>query len=117
MKLSRILITPGEPAGIGPDVLIQAAQRSWNADLIAITDPALINKRAREINLPIQIVECDLTQSDRQPHQPGKLRIHPVKFADITVAGKLNIKNAYAVLDCLQIAANACMEKTADAMV
>lgn len=117
MKLSRILITPGEPAGIGPDVLIQAAQRSWNADLIAVTDPDLIAKRAREINLPLKIIECDLAQQERLPHQPGTLRIHPVKFADQTIAGKLNIKNAYAVLECLQIAANACMEKFADAMV
>ncbi|MBB1356352.1 4-hydroxythreonine-4-phosphate dehydrogenase PdxA, partial [Pseudoalteromonas sp. SR45-5] len=34
----RIAITPGEPAGIGPDLLLTLAQQAWDAQLIAIAD-------------------------------------------------------------------------------
>ena len=117
MNLARILITPGEPAGIGPDVLIEAAQQPWNADLIAIADPALIAECAQLLQRPLQIIECDITDQNRIMHQPGSLRIHPVTFPGKITPGKLNIENAPAVMQCLQIAADACMNHQADAVV
>ena len=116
MMISRILITPGEPAGIGPDVVLQAAQQSWPADLIAITDPAVLAARAKEINLPITLIECDLNHPERTPHQAGTLRIHPVKFTDV-VPGQLNIDNAAVVVNTLKIAAEYCQLHHADAIV
>lgn len=117
MKIPRILITPGEPAGIGPDVLIQAAQQAWNAELIAMTDPAMIAERARELNLPISIIECDLQHQERTSHQAGTLHIHPVKFPGTVTAGKLNLDNAQTVLLSLQLAAAGCLNEEADAIV
>ena len=43
----RIAITPGEPAGIGPDLLIKLAQHHWDAQLVVIADGALLKQRAK----------------------------------------------------------------------
>ena len=42
----RIAVTPGEPAGIGPDLLLKLAQHSWDAQLVAIADASLLKQRA-----------------------------------------------------------------------
>ena len=66
MSLPRIAITPGEPAGIGPDIVIAAAQEKWDAELTAICDPALLGQRAAALNLPLILDEFD----------PKVLRLH-----------------------------------------
>ena len=117
MNLSRILITPGEPAGIGPDVMIQAAQLNFNAELIAIADPDIILERAAMIGLPLKLIECDLDHLKHSPHQAGSLYIHPVTFSGNVIAGQLNPENANDVIRCLQIASHACLMHQADAIV
>ena len=52
----RIAITPGEPAGIGPDLLLTLAQQAWDAQLIAIADGKLLKGK----------VGKDLTLEDGQ---------------------------------------------------
>ena len=49
----RIVITPGEPAGIGPDVVLMAAQKSWGAELVCIADRDLLAQRAKQLSLNI----------------------------------------------------------------
>lgn len=117
MKLPRIVITPGEPAGIGPDVLLQAAQSPWDAELIAIADPVVLGVRAHAIKSPVKIIECSLEDAERVPHQPGTLRVYPVQFLDAVVPGKLNLHNTPVVIQSLQMAADACMKHLADAIV
>ncbi|RLA51578.1 MAG: 4-hydroxythreonine-4-phosphate dehydrogenase PdxA, partial [Gammaproteobacteria bacterium] len=41
MSPPRIAITPGEPAGIGPDIVLMAARQQWDAELVVIADPEL----------------------------------------------------------------------------
>lgn len=35
----KIAITPGEPAGIGPDLAVQLPQNRWPVELVLIADP------------------------------------------------------------------------------
>ena len=46
MKPHRVVITPGEPAGIGPDLVVQLAQRSWPVELVVCADATLLQDRA-----------------------------------------------------------------------
>ena len=46
MLVPRIAITAGEPAGIGPDILLMIAQDSWPAELVAIADEGRLERRA-----------------------------------------------------------------------
>ena len=34
MYIPRIVITSGDPAGVGPDACVSLAQRDWEADLV-----------------------------------------------------------------------------------
>ena len=40
--IPRIALTPGEPAGIGPELAVMLAARGCAAELVAIADPALL---------------------------------------------------------------------------
>ena len=40
VKTQRVVITPGEPAGIGPDLVVQLAQREWPVELVVCKSEA-----------------------------------------------------------------------------
>jgi 4-hydroxythreonine-4-phosphate dehydrogenase len=116
--ISRILITPGEPAGIGPDVVLNIVQKSWPAELIAIADPDLLKTRAKQLGITLQLKEQDPDlQSPSTPHQPGILPIIPIKLNTATVPGQLNPANAPYVIRTLEKAAELCTHKRAGAIV
>lgn len=48
----RVVITPGEPAGIGPDLVVQLAQHAWPIELVVCADGALLTERAAMLGLP-----------------------------------------------------------------
>ncbi len=53
-KVPRILITAGEPAGIGPDLIIKLSQIEHHYDLTIIGDPDLLNERAKIVINPFK---------------------------------------------------------------
>jgi len=117
-NLPRLIITPGEPAGIGPDIVLQLAQEKIPAELIVVADPNLLKQRAALLGLSIQleiITEENLTAA-RISH-PGVLKVLPVTLATEAVPGVLNPLNSAYVLECLTLASKLCLEKRADAMV
>lgn len=115
MSLPAFLITPGEPAGIGIDVTLKAAQQSFAAALTVIGDPAVFKQRATQLGLTTRFIECDLTA--RLPHQPGVVHIHPVSFPDKVIPGQLNPHNAQTALSSLQLATDACLTGHAQGLV
>ncbi len=54
MSVKPIVITPGEPAGIGPDLLLQLMQKPQLARLVVISDPQLFEQRAKLLGLPFR---------------------------------------------------------------
>lgn len=114
--LPRLLLTPGEPAGIGPDLAIAVAQREWPAELVAVADPGLLAERAELLGLPLELREIHLGE-DPQPHLPGRLRVLPVALAAPAQPGRLDVRNAGYVLETLRVATRACAQRFADALV
>lgn len=114
--MKRILITPGEPAGIGPDVLIKALQQSWPCELIAVADPDLLTTRAHELNLPFSYQLTDLKHA-ASCNQPGSIKIYPVTLATPSNAQTLDVKNAPYVIETLRIATDYCLTDTNAALV
>jgi 4-hydroxythreonine-4-phosphate dehydrogenase len=113
--LPRIIITTGEPAGIGPDITVQIAQDNINADIVAIGDPDLLQERASLLGLPLSLIKFD--DARKQKHVAKSLRIIPVKTESHTIAGKLDSHNAEYVLALLKTACIACLDNEFDAMV
>lgn len=112
----RLALTPGEPAGIGPDLLVQIAQSDWPAELVAVTDPALLMRAAQRLNLPLCCLPHD---SARLParHVPGTLRVAAVPLAVAEIPGQLDVRNATAVLATLTRACDGCLSGEFAAMV
>jgi len=112
----RLALTPGEPAGIGPDLIIQIAQQPQRDQLIAIADPTLLTERAAELGLPLTLTEYN-TDMPASPNAPGHLLVTPVNLNTPVITAKLNPDNAQYVLNTLTVAANGCLDGTYDAMV
>lgn len=115
----QLAVTPGEPAGIGPDLLVQLVQDisrlPADCELVAVADPDLLAQRALALGLP-------LTTSLWQPGNPGKranshINVMPVALATPCLAGKLDTGNAAYVLQTLRRAAQACVDGDMQAMV
>jgi len=113
--LPRIIITTGEPAGIGPDITVQIAQENIYADIVVIGDPNLLQGRATALGLPLTLVEFDA--DIEQKHISKSLRIIPLEADSPVIAGQLDQDNADYVLAQLQIACIGCLDKKFDAMV
>ena len=115
-SISKIAITPGEPSGIGPDLVIKIAQQEWPSQLIVLADRDLITARAEQLGLPIKLVDFE-PESKPQAHQKGQLYImhHPLEVP--AVAGQLNEKNGRYVVETLTTASAGNMEGLFDAIV
>lgn len=112
----RLAVTAGEPAGIGPDLLIQLAQQPRDIELIVIADPDLIQQRATLLNLPIELVNFNPNQP-AEPDRLGVLKIMPVNCPESVVPGELNTRNSRYVLETLQLAVKGCQDGQFNAMV
>ncbi|MEH6650016.1 MAG: 4-hydroxythreonine-4-phosphate dehydrogenase PdxA [Motiliproteus sp.] len=112
----RLAISAGEPAGIGPDLCIQLAQRSQSQQLVVIADADMMQQRAEQLGLPITLTAFNPAQPPR-PSKPGELFILHRPLAEPTVAGQLNRANAAYVLETLTCAAQGCLDGTFDALV
>ncbi|MCB1688955.1 MAG: 4-hydroxythreonine-4-phosphate dehydrogenase PdxA [Halioglobus sp.] len=116
MAVPSLVITPGEPAGIGPDILLRAAQQDWDAELVAVADPTLLRERAQALQLPLDLQPWTPGQP-AQAQRAGTLKIHPVALAVPAVAGTLNPANAPYVIETLKQAVQGCMQGAWQAMV
>jgi len=108
-----LVITPGEPAGIGPDLLLQLASEGGNGDWLLVADPELLAQRATELKLKIRLQEVteEEVKDARLPAiEPGCLRIWPVALRAAVTPGKLNPANAAYVLETLEKATDACLQ-------
>lgn len=112
----RIAITPGEPAGIGPDLVLQIAQQNFAAELVVIANHELLLQRAKLLNLPITLHDF-VPSAPVKIHQPQHLTIIDVPLKNTVTPGHLDKANADYVLKTLQIAGEGCLQKTFVAVV
>lgn len=104
----RIALTPGEPAGIGPDLIITLAQQAQEHEIVAIADPHLLQARAQQLGFNIRLRDINL-QDPPRPSAAGELAILPVALAETAASGKLNLRNAPYILRTLDVAIEGCV--------
>jgi len=112
----RVVLTSGEPAGIGPDVVLMAAQKTWNAELLCIGDLDMLKARSQQLGLDIDFLP-HTTGDHPVEHQPGQLRYIHVPAPVEVLPGKLEPNNAFYVLATLSLAAELCRSGEANALV
>jgi len=107
-----IAYTPGEPSGIGPDLVIMYAQKSIKKNLLVYCDPDVLIDRAKQLNLPISLKE-----SNPEICNKSELNIYPIR-TDIKVEpGKLKSNNAAYVLNTLNQATKDCLSGRCDGLL
>ncbi|MGR9114923.1 MAG: 4-hydroxythreonine-4-phosphate dehydrogenase PdxA [Gammaproteobacteria bacterium] len=114
--VQRIALTPGEPAGIGPDLCIMLAQLNMDCEIVAIADPSLLQQRAELMGLTLRIKEFDST-APATPQQAGTIKVLPVKLQTKAECGILNKNNSQYVLKTIVKAAKGCLDGMFAAMV
>jgi 4-hydroxythreonine-4-phosphate dehydrogenase len=113
-----IVVTPGEPAGIGPDLIVQLAARGHPQPWLAIADTDLLRDRAERLGIGLSLVTLGDgdEQSIRAPIR-GRLYVRPMPLARPARPGRLDPANAEYVLETLRLAAAGCLEGRYAAMV
>ncbi|MDY6992505.1 MAG: 4-hydroxythreonine-4-phosphate dehydrogenase PdxA [Pseudomonadota bacterium] len=114
-RIPRIAVSVGEPAGIGPDIVLQWAQHPLNAHVVVFADATLLAQRAAQLGLTIQLTVGQ--QHSVQLHQPHHLAVIPVPLSQPVHCGQLNSAHAPAVLTALRRATQACLDNHFDALV
>lgn len=113
--MPRLALTPGEPAGIGPDLCVQIAQLELPCELIVIADCELLRERARLLRLPLRMTGYSPVATAEQKYD--KVQVLHVPVVEPVNPGKLDSANAGYVLNALERAVEGCLNGEFDAMV
>jgi len=108
----RVALTPGEPAGVGPDIAVRLAQQAPACALVLIADPAMLEARARQLRLAFATREWN----GRDAANPG-VYVLPVRAARAVRPGQLDVANAPYVVETLTTAVAGCVRGEFDALV
>ncbi|TAK92470.1 MAG: 4-hydroxythreonine-4-phosphate dehydrogenase PdxA [Burkholderiaceae bacterium] len=99
-----VAITTGEPAGIGPDICLQALAQARSQfpalRFVLLGDRGMLTVRARKLGIPLRLTEY---QPERSTQSSGKdsVEVLHVPLTQPCEPGKLNPANARSVLALL----------------
>jgi 4-hydroxythreonine-4-phosphate dehydrogenase len=116
MAVPRIVLTSGEPAGIGPDLCLAVAAHDHPFELVVAADPALLGERAAALGVEVALGGYDRAAPAR-PHRGGQLKVLARRVAAPVSPGRLDPVNAPYVLSLLDAAADSCRDGEFAAMV
>lgn len=115
--IHRIALTPGEPAGIGPDLCVMLAQDPPpGLQLVVVADPTVLHQRADLLGLPLTLRDFAADSPPAATAQ-GTLEVLSVPLAAPVQPGTLDPRNAGYVLDTLRVACDAILAHRLDALV
>jgi 4-hydroxythreonine-4-phosphate dehydrogenase len=114
--MQRLLITAGEPAGIGPDICLQLATTTWADELVVIADADLLRSRAQRLSMDLDVIEFDPTAKPG-PITAGQLKVWHIPLRTGCTPGHLDVANSPYVIDILNLACDTCLQGKASAMI
>lgn len=115
--MKPLVVTPGEPAGIGPDVLLQQIVDQPARPIVAIADCQLLQARTQQLNLAIECIEVTDDFFDAPTFQTNQLPVLHTPVATDVVAGQLSVENAPYVIKTLDKAIALCLSGRASGLV
>jgi 4-hydroxythreonine-4-phosphate dehydrogenase len=115
--MTIIALTSGEPAGIGPDLCLALARTELACDLVCLADAHLLAERARLLGMTDIELAAYPTSDAARRHRPGRLLVLDCPLDVPAEAGRLDVRNAHAVLRMLDRAIDGCVAGEFGAMV
>ncbi|EOZ5530766.1 4-hydroxythreonine-4-phosphate dehydrogenase PdxA [Vibrio metschnikovii] len=116
MTIKRIVVTAGEPAGIGPDLVLALSQNDWPHQLVICADKQMLAERAKALGIAVKLLDYQPVQK-ATPQKAGYLLVDSIAVSEQVIAGQLNSANGHYVLKTLERAALGCMNGEFDAIV
>ena len=110
MKPQRFALTPGEPAGIGPDLCLLLASQAQPHPLIAITSRDLLLERAAQLGVAVEVLPVTPDHWPDAPAPANSLYVWDTPLNARVVAGQLDKANAAFVLETLTRAGQGCLD-------
>ncbi len=107
-----LVITAGEPAGIGPELCLSLAAEALPAPFVVVADPAVMRQRSKETGIEVDVHEVEPADAADVAVEKGRLPVVPVRFASEVTPGQLDPANAPALLDGLRLAVSGCLDGT-----
>lgn len=120
--VKRLVLTSGEPAGIGPDLCLMLASQALQQEVITLACPQLLQQRAKMLGLEDQLnieVICaeELSSSPPIANAQHQIKVLPITLPEQVNVGQLNVSNAAYVMTMLNTAIDGCSDGLFDAMV
>lgn len=113
-----LVITSGEPAGIGPELCLALANQEFTQPIVVLGSKSLLAQRAKDLGLTVNFIDYQTKQdANTAPAPKGSLYVLDVPLAVPATPGKLDAQNAAYVLRLLDIACEGCQRGEFAAMV
>lgn len=100
-----LVVTSGEPAGIGPDLCLALAASQWKNRIVVVADPEMLAKRAKLLGVDVHLTDYDEDCADEETG----LKVLAQPLANEAVCGKLDPANSQSLLDGLERAVGGCL--------
>ena len=101
-----LVITAGEPAGIGPDLCVQLVVAPPEVPFVVVADKNLLLQRAEQLGIPLQVQ--DYVPGQQSTGRPNVLQVVHVPLAVPCRTGVLDAANSGYVLATLARAVQGC---------
>lgn len=110
----RLLLIPGEPAGVGPELALKLALEERASDLLAIADPAQLADLGARLRIAVDIHESDGTFIERRA---GHLSVLPERLTQPVEPGRVDTAHVAQVLACIDRGVSLCLEGAFEGLV
>ena len=105
-----LVVTAGEPAGIGPEICLALATQARAANIVVVSDPELLRARAASTEIDVAITEIGTADIGKRPADRGELQVLGFPFLQAVNCGQPSVANACTLIDGLRFAVEACLD-------
>jgi 4-hydroxythreonine-4-phosphate dehydrogenase len=105
-----LVVTAGEPAGIGPEICLALATQARAANIVVVSDPELLRARAASTGIDVAITEIATADIGKRPADRGELQVLGFPFPQAVNCGQPSVANACTLIDGLRFAVEACLD-------
>ena len=111
MRIDKpLLVTAGEPAGVGPELCLALAHEDLPADIVVVGDPDTLRSRAKQTGIATTITELDPGDVGSIHAGRGELLVIAERFPVQAQCGRPDPANAEALLNGLRFGVNSCLQ-------
>ena len=112
-----IVVTAGEPAGVGPELCLRLAAARPDAAFAVVANPAQLESLARKLATGLTIRDVGDQPADWPRREAGELFVIPLDYPVTVRAGQPDPANARTMLDGLAAATDGCVDGRFAALV